>query len=70
MELTEQDKARLAEVRREHPALAAFVDEVREEMGAKVVWLKVRGWEIGRRGPDGVIPAPEWQVSKEKRCPE
>lgn len=60
MDLSDDDRRRLADVRAQHPALAAFVDELRAEMGGKVVWVQVGEWEVGQRGPEGVTLAPEW----------
>lgn len=62
MELTEHDKVRLAEVRREHPALAAFVDEVRASLGGKVLWVANGAWSVGKRpAEEGVSIVPSWE---------
>lgn len=62
MELTEQDKARLAEVRRAHPLLAAFVDEVRAELAGKVLWVAEGAWSVGKRPADeGVSIVASWE---------
>ena len=59
MDLSAEDRQRLAQVRASHPELATFVDELRTEMGGKVVWVQMGDWEVGQRGPEGVVLAED-----------
>lgn len=55
---TSEQRQELARVRRENPDLAAFVDAMREQFEAKVVWVRERstGFEVGERLDEGVPP--------------